>query len=310
MDLKKNILIVENPIAGGIDKTEITEKIKIEAQKRGLFPYVYRTTGKKDKENILSKITSSDPSHLIVIGGDGSVLLAAECIYRTDIKLGIIPSGSANGMAVNFDFPFDLEAQIEIAFSENIIEMDVVFINDKMSIHISDIGVNAELVKNYENSNLRGKLGYFMQSIPTLIKSDYPFDFKIETDKGVVEKSGVLLAIANANKYGTGAIINPVGQINDGLFEVLVFKNFDFVEIFKTLYGKVDMDSGFLEVISTKKVKITCATKVPFQIDGEYMGDTSSLLAEIGSAKILFAVPDLYFQKLQTLKDSIVVNDK
>ena len=304
MDLKRNILIVENPIAGGIDKTEMTSRAILEAEKRGYLPNVYRTTGDKDKEKIKAKIKEIDPSRLITIGGDGTVLLASECIYGTSIKLGMIPGGSANGMAVNFDIPADLESQINVAFSDNIIAMDVVFINKNMSVHISDLGVNAELVKNYENSKIRGKFGYFMQSIPTLIKSDYPFDFKIETEDGVIEESGVMLAITNANKYGSGAIINPVGQIDDELFEVLVFKNFDFVEIFKTLYDKADTDSGFLKVISTKKAKITCATKVPFQIDGEYIGETSSLIAEIGKSKIQLSVPELYFQRLQSLKGS------
>ena len=304
MDLKRNILIIENPIAGGIDKTEITRKIKVEAEKRGFSPQIYRTCGKKDKKNIIAKIKELEPSRLLLIGGDGSVLLAAECVYGSDIKLGIIAVGSANGMAVNFDFPADLESQMDIAFSDTFIEMDVVFINNKMSIHIADIGVNAELVKNYENSNLRGKFGYFMQSIPTLIQSAYPFDFKIETEEGIMERTGVLLAIANANKYGTGAIINPVGKIDDGQFEVLVFKNFDFLEIFKTLYDKADTDSGFLKVISTKKAKITCATKVPFQIDGEYIGETSSLIAEIGKSKVHLAVPEVYFQMPQSIKNN------
>jgi diacylglycerol kinase family enzyme len=44
----------------------------------------------------------------------------------------------------------------------------------KKSIHLSDLGVNAEMIKNYENSTIRGKLGYAIQTFTTLIDLDDP----------------------------------------------------------------------------------------------------------------------------------------
>jgi diacylglycerol kinase family enzyme len=157
-------------------------------------------------------------------------------------------------------------------------------------LHIADFGINAELIKNFQNSSIRGKLGYLLHSIPTLIKCEYPFEFEIEANGKHIVRKGVLLAIANAKKFGTGANINPSGKLNDGLFELIIFKNLNFVEIFKTLNNQIFLDPEFAEIISTSSAQINCKTPVSFQIDGEYIGEISKVVAAIGAFKLEIAV--------------------
>ena len=293
------ILLIVNPIAGDNEKDEIINSVEKEAEKRNYGFHLYKTSVEDDKEAISSLIKKNKPSRILVAGGDGTISMVAECILGTDICLGIIPAGSANGMAVNFGLPETLQEQIDVAFSNCTLKIDALFINDKLCLHIADLGINAELIKNYENSNIRGKFGYFLQSIPTLFNSESPFHFTIETDEGKIEKSGILLAIANANKFGTGATINPDGKINDGKFEVLIFKDLDFIEIFKTIQDKPEMSSDFVHVISTNKAYITTIKNVPFQIDGEFIGEVNSVSAKIEAENLVVAVPE-EFCKLHT----------
>jgi YegS/Rv2252/BmrU family lipid kinase len=295
----ENILLVVNPISGDTEKDDIIATFESEAKKRNFNFEIYKTTGENDKEAIKSIIKKHKISRVLVAGGDGTISFVAECILGTEICLGIIPAGSANGMAVNFGIPDTLEEQMAIAFSDCTLKIDALFINDKLCLHIADFGINAELIKNYENSSIRGKFGYFLQSIPTLINSESPFHFSIETDEGIVEKSGILLAIANANKFGTGATINPDGKMNDGKFEVLIFKNLDFIEIFKTIQDKPEMSEDFVHVISTNKAQITAEKDVPFQIDGEFIGELKKVTTRIENEHLLIAVPEL-FCKLHT----------
>ncbi len=290
------ILLVVNPIAGDTDKENIINLVRSEISVRNLSLEIYKTTSKDDKNAIDRIIEKSRPSRILVVGGDGTISLVAQCIHQKEICLGIIPAGSANGMAVNLGLPIELTEQIGIALSDNIMKIDVVFIDDKPCLHIADLGINAELVKNYENSSIRGKLGYFLQSFPTILNSESPFEFKIETDEGVIEKTGILLAIANANKFGTGANINPTGKINDGKFEILVFKNLDLVEILKTAQDAPEMSPDFVSVISTNKATITNKTKVPFQIDGEFIGETQTINVHIEGESLCIVVPKAYIE--------------
>lgn len=303
MNSENYILLVVNPISGNCEKDPIIDAVKIAVNKRDLGFQLYETTGKEDIESIKNIIVNKRPLRLIVAGGDGTISMVAECILGTDICLGIIPAGSANGMAVNFKLPEILTEQVEIALSDCSLKIDVLYINDKLCLHIADLGINAELVENYENSGIRGKFGYFLQSIPTLLNSEAPFDFKIETDEETFEQTGILLAIANANKFGTGATINPYGKINDGKFEILIFKSLDFFEIFKTLQDRPEMSSDFVHIISTNKAKITCANKIPFQIDGEFIGEIREVNTTIEKEKLLVAVPET-FCKLHTINNT------
>jgi YegS/Rv2252/BmrU family lipid kinase len=299
MNSENYILLVVNPISGDSDKSPIITSVKEEAKSRKINFKLYETSGKKDKEAIESIIKEIKPSRILVAGGDGTISLVAECILGTEICLGIIPAGSANGMAVNFNLPQTLPEQIEIALSDCTMKLDALFINDKICLHIADLGINAELIRNYEDSGIRGKMGYFLQSIPTLFNSDSPFHFSVETEEGTFEETGILLAIANANKFGTGATINPNGKMNDGKFEILIFKNLDFIEIFKTINDKPEMSDDFVRVVSTNKAKINSIKKIPFQIDGEFLGEIDEATATIEKESLLMALPEM-FCKLHT----------
>ncbi|HAV54381.1 MAG TPA: diacylglycerol kinase, partial [Aequorivita sp.] len=117
MKSENYILLVVNPIAGSSEKKTIIDAVKIEAVKQGYQFKLYQTTGKEDEKAIKSIIEELKPARIIVAGGDGTISLVAQCVFETKIILGIIPAGSANGMAVNFGLPETLEEQITIAFS-------------------------------------------------------------------------------------------------------------------------------------------------------------------------------------------------
>lgn len=287
----KEVLLVVNPIAGQIDKTKIISSVKKRLEKENIGFYLFTTTGENDKKKIQSIIKKEDIDRVIVAGGDGTINIVAEAIKKLDLTLGIIAAGSANGLAENLNLPEILEEQLEVALGFNYIDLDILCLNDIICLHISDLGINAELIRNYESSTFRGKFGYLIQSIPTLILSEYPFDFYIETDNTTREAKAVLLGFANANKYGTGANVNPQGKPNDGVFEILIFKKMDFLEILKTLRNETNLDSDFVEIISTKYANITCKQPVSFQIDGEYIGKETNIEIKILQEKLKIAIP-------------------
>lgn len=297
MKVQNHVLLIVNPIAGGSEKEELIETIITEIDKRDLSLRIYETTGNDDEGEIQRLIKEHKPSRILAAGGDGTVQLVAKVAKNHSAILGIIPAGSANGLAVNFDIPNDLQQQLEIALGNHTLMIDLLSVNDHLCLHIADLGINAELIKNYEDSNLRGKLGYLVHSIPTLFKTEGPFDFEIEANGERFAKKGVLLAIANANKFGTGAVINPGGKINDGLFEILIFKNLDFIEILKTLNDTWEMDPDFMESITTQKALIRCLTKVPFQIDGEYIGKADQVEVTIFEQKLEIALPLEFYEQ-------------
>lgn len=292
MNNQERILLVVNPVAGGTDKTELINIVSAGVGAWGASLEVYETScDYNNEQKIRDLVRDINPERVLVAGGDGTIQLVAGILMDTETPMGVLPAGSANGFAVSLDIPPTIEEQLAIALGNNVVDIDILEIDNHICIHLADLGVNAELVKNYEQGNIRGKLGYVLQSIPSLISADFPYTFDIEANGQHYTWTGILLVIANADKFGTGAIINPTGKINDGKFEVIVFKNFDVPAIIKTLNGQLTPDMDFVDIISTDHAVITTTDDVPFQVDGEFIGNRRKTVAKVAKNKVKLALP-------------------
>jgi len=291
MSSQKKYILVVNPISGDVDKAEIIETATAFAENENIDLIVFETTGKNDEKAIQKLQEGNDAERIIIVGGDGTIKMVAEAVQDHNVILGIIPGGSANGLSVDLDLPDEIEENLKIAFHNSYMEMDMISINGKKSLHLSDIGINAELVKNYENSNVRGKLGYALQAINTLTGLKEPFHAKIETKNRTVETEARMVVIANSQKYGTGVSINPDGVMNDGKFEIVILKNLDLIVFGKILSGNMPVESGDVEIISTDRATITTNVPVSFQIDGEYCDEVTKLEVEILPGQMKVAIP-------------------
>src|SRR5690606_26148786 len=104
--------------------------------------------------------------------------------------------------------------------------------------------------KNYEEGNIRGKLGYALHTIKTLSQNNEPLQALIECNGIQLSTEANVIIIANSQKYGTGVVINPNGRIGDGKFEIVVFKNLDLLMVGKILLGNMPLESNDIEIIS------------------------------------------------------------
>lgn len=288
--MKKNIIIVVNPVSGAVEKKEIVDSILLFAKNENLESILYETLGTKDVENIKNLYNIHKPERIIIIGGDGTIRMVAEAIAKEDVILGIIPAGSANGFALDLDLQLTLEKNLEVAFLHQFMEVDIITINGKISIHLSDLGLNAELIKNYEQGEIHGKWGYALNTITTLFDSGEPFTAKVKANNETFGYVAIMIVIANAKKYGTGVVINPNGVMNDGKFELVILKNFDLILFGQIISGNMPSDPDDVEIISTDKATIELDAPVSFQIDGEYCGTETKLDIKILHKQLKVAV--------------------
>jgi len=283
---------VVNPISGGADKSELIAQTKTHAGNNGFDAIVYETDGARDEDEILSLFEQHQPWRVIVAGGDGTIKSVGEILHGKDATFAILPAGSANGLSVDLNFPTSLDELLEIAFSDRATELDMICINGMKSLHLSDIGLNAELIKNYENGSIRGKLGYAIQAVNTMAGDEIPFRAKITTNQGVLETDAKMIVMANAQKYGTGVTINPKGKPDDGKFEIVVIKDLDWLLFSKIVVGKMPLDTGEVEIISTESAVIETDVPVHFQVDGEYCGEETRLEISVLPRQLRLAVPN------------------
>lgn len=244
-----------------------------------------------DPKTISDKINSFQPDRIAAIGGDGTVKLVAEQILdKPHIGLCIIPGGSANGMAKELSIPLKPADALQLCIDGIPKKIHLVKVNDEISIHLSDVGFNAFVIKMFEKESSRGMWGYIKASWKALWQHSR-LTVKIKTDDELVQRSAAMIVIANATKYGSGALINPEGKLDDHLFEVIVVRKISFSEIFKMMVTHMAYDPAKTEVFQCTSLDITSKKHAHFQVDGEYLGKTNKVSATLMPEAISIVVP-------------------
>ncbi|MBC7936329.1 MAG: YegS/Rv2252/BmrU family lipid kinase [Rhizobacter sp.] len=244
-----------------------------------------------DPAVINKKIDSFQPARIIAVGGDGTVKLVAEQIIdQPQISLGILPAGSANGMAKELGIPMNPAEAIQLCVDGVPKKIHLVKVNDHICIHLSDVGFNAFVIKMFEKESGRGMWGYFKASWKALWQHS-KLNVKIRTDDEVVQRSAAMIVIANATKYGSGALINPEGKLDDGLFEIIVVRKISLTEIFKMMVTHMAYNPAKTEVFQCTHIDIASRRFAHFQVDGEYLGKTNKVTAALLPAAISIIVP-------------------
>ena len=283
------ILFVINPISGATSNDEAILLIhKKAAEKRIDFKFFY-TTAENNDDLVQAQLQDYKPDRVIACGGDGTVQLVAKNLMNKDIPVGIVPLGSANGLATALRLPTRLEDAIDLVFDQpRRIMLDLLrFNDDHICTHLADVGINAKLVKNYEIEGDRGMIGYAKHLLQS-IKDSPLLKYTVRTSEQLYEKEGYMIVIANANMYGTGIRISH-GSVSDGKFEISNIEKVALDEAIKAGLTRfnvfIDKDM-FSDVISCEGAEIQINQKVDFQIDGEYMGEVDHLTVSIHPSAI------------------------
>lgn len=178
-------------------------------------------------------------------------------------------------------------------------ELDMLTVNNKYySIHIGDVGVNAQMVESYEKDENRGMATYAKYFLEEL-KNMRPFEIQVDANEETRKVKGVMVSICNARKYGTGVPLNLTGNPMDGKFEIVIVEKIDANSLLKSGLSKFDesfYDSQNGILISTDKAKINFNQARLLQLDGEVIGKFDQLNIEImkGAVKLITHNENLY----------------
>jgi diacylglycerol kinase (ATP) len=285
------ILFVVNPISGGVDKSTIISDVEnlCEFHKFQFIVYILK---RKDSQ-LIELAQDFRPDRIVIIGGDGTINFVVSTLHHLKINFAIIPMGSANGMAKELDLNSNhIESLVEAVFSNKIIYIDALLINDNLCLHLADIGTNSDLVAKFENEPERGLMSYAKHLFSTLRESTEKV-FAINSNGKIFNWRGHMLTFANAAQYGSGIIINPGGVVDDSFFELCNIKNMSLESILSILFTSINSGLGSnqnIDQIRTKKATVETLDKYLLQIDGELIGDFNKFEVVLADYKIPFVI--------------------
>lgn len=284
MSLDRRVLFIINSKSGSSDSKsdEATlERIMLEAE---ISYKVIHLSEDDARAEISETISNFKPDTVVAGGGDGTVNFVASLIAGSGIMMGILPMGSANGMAYELGITGNIEDALRLIVKGEASPLDIVRLNDDhISLHLADLGINARIIKEFEKEGKRGFSAYLKHFVKELVKPQQSFKCTITTGHRVISHHAYMTLIANANRYRTGANINPSGLMDDGFFEVIMIRPYSrwiwrsFIGAFTGTFHK----KPHVEVFKCTEATITSTPAQELQVDGENLGKVNKVVAVI-----------------------------
>lgn len=228
---KMKVMFVINPISGTHDKEAIVATIP-----RVLDSSVWDVKVKFTKHaghatELTRRAVRLGFDIVVAVGGDGTVNEVARSLVDTSTALGIIPSGSGNGLARHLNIPLDPGKALATLERCRIEAMDYGRICGHPFFCTCGIGFDAEVSHAFAEAGSRGLITYLKTTIlkgVTYKSEDYEYELN---DSGIrCRVKAWLIACANAAQYGNDTYIAPHASMQDGLLDVNVMTPFPLIE--------------------------------------------------------------------------------
>ncbi|MCD8388013.1 MAG: diacylglycerol kinase family lipid kinase [Bacteroidales bacterium] len=271
METEKMMLIV-NPISGVNSKEGLSDILVEKLTAKGFDVELAFTGAKGDATRLANEAVARGFGSVTVCGGDGTVNEAACALCGTGVTLGIIPSGSGNGLARHLGIPIDEMLSLDVIGARESIECDCGIANGKLFFCTFGMGFDATVSWKFATEKRRGRMTYIKNVMEEFGKYE-PTTYTITADGQTFTRNAFLVACCNASQYGNNAFIAPEASITDGQLDLVIIESGNVLQMllagFDIISGMVPYNNH-IETLRVKEVKIQpdCASSYA-HIDGE-----------------------------------------
>lgn len=291
MKEKRNILFIINPISG-TGKQKVIERLINDHLNKELFDCTINYTEKAGHAIDLSAQAAKNNIDIVVaVGGDGSVNEAGQSLVGTSTVLGIIPTGSGNGLARHLNVPMSLKEAILFLNNGSENQMDVGFLNDRVFLGTAGVGFDAHIGRLFDEAPTRGFLTYAKLSLREYFKYK-PQTYEIEIDGESYTRKAFLICIGNSNQWGNNVYISPNSVINDGFLRIVILKKMSLLQMpffVGRLFLKKVSSSKYFEELKGKEIFIKQSSDLA-HLDGDpyTLGKDLKIEVRPNALKVLF----------------------
>lgn len=229
---------------------------------------------------------------VLAAGGDGTLNEVANGLAHTETILGLLPVGTGNSFArelrlppPNLFEPYKLLEASEMLLAGNVQRMDLGYShNGRYWLLWAGTGADGYVIEHVEpRSKLFkriGRAGYAAKALFFLpgfagIHATITID-----DRPPITDEFLLINISNCRLFGGGEFtLNATGLLDDGLFEVWLFRGGDWptLELMRYILEvglENHVNNPRVDLIRAKKVTVTAVPPTAFHVDAEPSGKT------------------------------------
>lgn len=277
----RNFIIIINPVSGTEDKKPARAYIEQTLTQKKIS-YQFLTAEPTGEYGYLkAKIAADNITDIIICGGDGTVNQVAARLLGTNVRLGIIPMGSGNGLAFAAGIPKDYKKALKIVLEGNADLTDAFLINNKFSCMLCGLGFDAYVAREFAAQPARGLVTYIRESVKHFFKAE-PYPFQIKANGAEINTEAFFISIANSNQFGNNFTIAPKASLSDGLLDIVIVNKTGRLNLILKLLkqirkGKIvnaNDPQQTVHYFQTNKMSIANPANAPLHIDGD-IADTA-----------------------------------
>lgn len=268
----KNTIIILNPAAN----SERARRWRTRVEEIAGDAVMCATSRIGEAETIARRAAEEGFETIVAAGGDGTINEVVNGLAGTEVALGLLPMGTMNVFALELGLPSNnLGRCWDIIQKQHTRLIDMPTANDKHFVQLAGVGLDAQVVKETSRAFKRsfGPLSYLVSAAQ--IAARRPPLLRIESANAVTEEGSFVL-VGNGRLYGGPFPFFKNAVLDDGLLDVVIFKQLGYLEIIKYLQNVLFSSAIRLpevEYFQTERLRVTSAEDVPVEIDGELIGE-------------------------------------
>ena len=237
---------------------------------------------------------------VIGAGGDGTVRIVADGLAHTGTPMGLIPAGTANLLARNLNLPLEEGPAIDVALGGHSRTIDLVKItvDDRQPEHfavMAGVGVDA-MIMDETDEDLKDKVGsaaYFVAAGKALGR--LPVRMRVQLDDHrPVRRDAMLCVVGNVGTLRGNLTLIPGARPDDGVLDLYIASPRRFrhwVKLALRLITRQPKRDDQVDQHSGRRVGIRIDGKDNYQLDGDVVGESTSLTAEIQPGALTVCTP-------------------
>jgi diacylglycerol kinase (ATP) len=270
-------------------------------QRNGWSKTLWLETSADDPGRAMTRQAVAEQVDLVIgAGGDGTIRYVADGLAHTGIPMGLVPAGTGNLLARNLDLPLEEVEAVEVALSGQVRLIDLVRItvDDRPQEHfavMAGIGIDA-MIMDETNEDLKDKVGsaaYFIAAAKALGR--LPVRLKVQLDNNrPVRRHAMLCVIGNVGTLRGNLSLIPGASPEDGLLDLYIASPHRFrhwVKVALRLITRRAKKDDQVDQHMGKTVRIVIEGKDNYQLDGDVVGESTTLFAEIQPGALAICVP-------------------
>jgi len=276
----RKAILISNPKTGryGSRRKPIQDVVS-RLESLGLKVDLQLTSGPGNATELAARAARNGSTDVIVAGGDGTINEAIQGLAGTDARLGIIPRGTANVLALELGLPLDEEQAVAVVAAGKSRKIYLGLMIDETTnqsrhfVLMAGIGLDASVVQGVQPRLKKriGKGAFWLSGLSHLANwNPQPFTLEINDDK----YNATFAAIGKAPRYGGDLAITPGARLDQREFEVCIINTTSRRRYLHLLSQAMrnGMPRDKPEVRFVNAVSVKAYGDAQVQIDGELIG--------------------------------------